>query len=154
MMQQIANVDSPCVSRELGAILVQRVVEFKFALFGKNHDCHGRELFGHGREFELRIGRDGAVRLEVRKAEGCLPVDPAFADEDRDHTRGVGFPVWRDERVQTRVDRLRLDAEDDEREYGRELQFAAIITPGTGPLPENSSRVWPWAPGAWRGAAS
>jgi hypothetical protein len=28
MMQQIANVDSPRVRRELGAILVKRVVEF------------------------------------------------------------------------------------------------------------------------------
>ena len=108
MMQQIANVDSPRVRRELGEILVERVVEVKFALFGKNHDCHGRELFGHGREFELRIERDGAVRLEVRKAEGCLPRDPAFADEDRNHAGCVSFAVWRDESFQTRVDRLRL----------------------------------------------
>jgi len=80
---------------KLPAILVQRVVEFKLALFGKNHDSHGRELLGHGREFELRIGGDGAVCLEIRQAESCLPGHAAFADEDRNHPRRVVFPVGR-----------------------------------------------------------
>src|ERR1700735_4344693 len=72
------------------------------------------------------------MRLEIRKAESCLPLDATFADEDRNPARGVGFAIWRDESVQTHADRLRLDAEGDEREDGCELHFAAIIASGTG----------------------
>ena len=37
-----------------------------------------------------------------------------FADEHRNHARRVVFPVWRDQSIQTCVDRLRLNAEDDQ----------------------------------------
>jgi hypothetical protein len=50
VMQQISDADSPRLGREVGAMFVHRVVE--------------SNLVGHGREFELRIGRDGAMRLE------------------------------------------------------------------------------------------
>ena len=66
--------------------------------------------------------------LDIREAEGCLPDNPAAVYKHRNHARRVSFPVWREQAIQTCVDRLRLNAEDEEREYGRELHSQLSYT--------------------------
>jgi hypothetical protein len=83
--------------------------------FRKDHNGHGRELLCQRSQQELRIGGYGCARVEIRKPENFALLNPPVADEQRSHSRRILLSPVIQQRVEARVQRLRMNADTPER---------------------------------------
>ena len=77
--------------RQLGQVLVRRIVEGEAVLLDELHRGHRRDRLGHRRDPEDRVGRERPPGGRVRGAEGALISDPAAGHRHRDHARHVAM---------------------------------------------------------------
>ena len=89
MVQEMANGDGLSVGGELGEDLGERLVVAEFTVMDEEHDGHGCELLGDGREAEIGVLINLVERAEIGYAIAALK-DRAAIFDDNDSRTGRG----------------------------------------------------------------
>src|SRR4029077_5913221 len=87
VVQEMANSDGLSVGGELGKDLGERLVVAEFTVMDEEHDSHGGELLGNGRDAEICVFVNFVERAEVSYAIAALE-DRAVIFDDNDSRTG------------------------------------------------------------------
>ena len=87
MVQEVANGDGLSVFRKVGEDIGEPVFVTQLAIVHQQHDRHGRELLGAGRQAEIRVRVNLAQRTQIGHAVATLEDDAAIFDDEHGGAR-------------------------------------------------------------------